>query len=191
MIIQRQKQSLTSLLIADKRKQDFFYAQKYKSKNKIDTFVNTIKKMADIEKYKTEINENGFATLEPIYTDQEIEQILVAIDQADQNKTTRQFFKEIPATINYVLNDRLKKLISQLFGNDYFVVKSIYFDKPPHSNWYAAYHQDLTISVDKKVTLENYGALRVIPKSRLKKIYRPETIDWNAETETICNVKKD
>lgn len=35
---------------------------------------------------------------------------------------------------------------------------------------------------------ENNGALKVIPRPHLKKIYRPETIDWNIEKGTICNV---
>jgi len=35
-------------------------------------------------------------------------------------------------------------------GNHFFVVKSIYFDKPPLSNWFVSWHQDLTISVEKK-----------------------------------------
>nr|WP_317166891.1 phytanoyl-CoA dioxygenase family protein [Chryseobacterium indologenes] len=114
----------------------------------------------------------------------------------------------------------------EIFGEKYFVVKSIYFDKPETSNWYVAYHQDLTISVDKKMELqgfgpwttkqnyfavqppleileniytirihlddtdENNGALKVIPESHSKGIYRRETIDWKVETENICNVRK-
>jgi ectoine hydroxylase-related dioxygenase (phytanoyl-CoA dioxygenase family) len=42
-------------------------------------------------------------------------------------------------------------------GENFFVVKSIYFDKPGSSNWYVSYHQDLTISVDKKIELDNFG----------------------------------
>ncbi|MEO5645829.1 MAG: phytanoyl-CoA dioxygenase family protein [Bacteroidia bacterium] len=192
--------------------------------------------MTDTERHKIEIAENGFTTLDDIYSDQEIEQILLTIDQADNNKETfrksadifaiRQFLKEIPATIDLVFNDNLKNVVRQLFGYNYFVVKSIYFDKPETSNWYVSYHQDLTISVDKKVELENFGpwttkqnqfavqppleimeniytirihlddtdenngALRVIPKSHLKKVYRPETINWTKEKKTTCNVKK-
>lgn len=192
--------------------------------------------MTITERHRIEFTENGFVTVDNIYSDQEIEQILWTIDQADKTKETfrksadlfaiRQFFKEIPETTNLVFNDNLKKVINQLFGDDYFVVKSIYFDKPETSNWYVSYHQDLTISVDKKVVLENFGpwttkqnqfavqppidileniftirihlddtdekngALKVVPKSHSKKIYRPETIDWTKETETICNVNK-
>ena len=192
--------------------------------------------MTDTERHKIEIAENGFTTIDNIYSDQEIEQILLAINQADNNKETfrksadlfaiRQFFKEIPTTSGLVFNDNLKDVVREFFGDNYFVVKSIYFDKPETSNWYVSYHQDLTISVDKKIEIESFGpwttkqnqfavqppieimeniytirihfddtdvnngALRVISKSHLKKIYRPETIDWTIETETTCNVKK-
>lgn len=188
------------------------------------------------EKHEIELKENGFTTVNTVYTEQEIKQILLTIDQADKANATfrkstdifaiRQFLKEIPETTNLIFNDNLKKVVNQLFGNNYFVVKSIYFDKPETSNWYVSYHQDLTISVDKKVEIENFGpwttkqnqfavqppidimeniftirihlddtdenngALRVIPKSHLKKIYRPETIDWTKEEETTCAVSK-
>jgi len=36
------------------------------------------------------------------------------------------------------------------------VVKSIYFDKPSRSNWFVAYHQDLTISTANKHPLEGF-----------------------------------
>jgi ectoine hydroxylase-related dioxygenase (phytanoyl-CoA dioxygenase family) len=66
--------------------------------------------------------------------------------------------KEIPEVRHAVFNDKLNKIINGLFGNDYFAVKSIYFDKPEESNWFVAYHQDLTISVNKKVDLPGYSS---------------------------------
>lgn len=188
------------------------------------------------ERHKIDLVENGFTTVENIYTNIEIEQILLTIDQADKTKETfrkstdvfaiRQFFKEIPESVNLVFNDNLRKVVRQIFGENYFIVKSIYFDKPESSNWFVAYHQDLTISVDKKLELENFGpwttkqnqfsvqppinimeniytirihlddtdenngALKVVPKSHLKKIYRPESINWTIESELTCNVLK-
>ncbi|HYO22680.1 MAG TPA: phytanoyl-CoA dioxygenase family protein, partial [Flavisolibacter sp.] len=47
-----------------------------------------------------------------------------------------------------------------------------------------------TIRIHLDDTDDNNVALRVVPKSHLKGIYRPETIDWNNETEEICNVRK-
>lgn len=192
--------------------------------------------MTELSKHNSLLNDNGFTTVENIYSSDEIEQILVAIEQGDTSKPTfrkstdlfaiRQFLKEIPEATKLIFNDNLKTVVKQLFGADYFVVKSIYFDKPETSNWFVSYHQDLTISVDKKVDLlhfgpwtvkqgqfavqppldilkniftvrihlddtdENNGALKVIAKSHIKGIYRPETIDWETETETICKVPK-
>lgn len=190
----------------------------------------------NLQNHKNLIQENGFTVINNIFSEDEIEKISEVIQNIDTSKETfrksedlfaiRQFLKEIPDVKDLIFNDNVKEIIKEIFGENYFVVKSIYFDKPEKSNWYVAYHQDLTISVDKKVELENFGpwttkqnqfavqppleileniftirihlddtdeyngALKVVPKSHSKGIYRPETIDWNVETETICNVEK-
>lgn len=190
--------------------------------------------MSIMNNSKKYIVENGFTIIDQVYTSDEVQQIIEEINQADTSKDTfrkstdlfaiRQFLKEVPAVKSLILNDNLQNIIKQILGTEYFLIKSIYFDKPGNFNWYVAYHQDLTISVDKKVELlgfgpwttkqeqfavqppidfleniftirihldkvdENNGAFKVIPRSHLKKIYRPETIDWNIEKETICNV---
>ncbi len=177
---------------------------------------------------------NGFATIENIYTTEEVATILQQINQANTDKETfrksgdlfavRQFLKEIPSTVDAIFNDNLKRILEQVLGDKYFIAKSIYFDKPQTSNWYVSYHQDLTISVDKRMNIDGFefwttkqnqfavqppldilqnvvtvrihldetnehnGALKVIPKSHLKGIYRPETIDWTIEREVSCNV---
>lgn len=182
------------------------------------------------------ISNEGFAIVENVFTEDEIDDLLLTISQADTSKPTfrktaelfaiRQFFKEIPSCFDIVFNKRIRDLITGIFGDNYFVVKSIYFDKPENSNWFVSYHQDLTISVDKKSdiagfgpwttkqdqfavqpplnilqdnftirihlddTNEENGALKVIPKSHLKGVYRPEKIDWANDTEETCNVDK-
>lgn len=192
--------------------------------------------MNELKTYKSEIEELGFTTIENIYSTEEVQKIIETINQVDTSKDTfrkssdlfaiRQFLKEVPETQNLIFNESLKKVISEIFGKNYFVIKSIYFDKPETSNWYVSYHQDLTISVDKKIELDNFkfwttkqnqfavqppieileniytirihlddtdennGALKVIEKSHLKKVYRPENIDWTTEKETTCNIKK-
>ena len=105
--------------------------------------------------------------MDNIYSSEEVNQLLETIDRADSNKETfrkseglfaiRQFLKEIPETIPLIFNEKLKQVILELFGPDYFAVKSIYFDKPEGSNWYVSYHQDLTISVDQKKELPGFG----------------------------------
>lgn len=116
---------------------------------------------------KQEIDELGFSVVNDIYTEGEIKQILTIIESTDSDKATfrksedlfaiRQFLIELPGITALVFNDTLKKLLNDVFGPKYFAVKSIYFDKPEKSNWYVAYHQDLTISVDQRITLEGFG----------------------------------
>lgn len=192
--------------------------------------------MRDFTINKNELLCNGFSIIEDIYSTDEIEQILTAINNADTSKDTfrkstdlfaiRQFLNEVPETFNLIFTDKLKSVITQVMGNNYFIVKSIYFDKPETSNWYVSYHQDLTISVVKKIDIKGYtnwttkqnqfavqppieilenittirihlddtdhfnGALKVVPTSHQKQVFRPETINWKTETETICNIKK-
>jgi len=190
-------------------------------------------KLRDI---KQKILDEGYAIVDNVFSLTEICSLLEVISKVDTTKDTfrktndlfaiRQFLKEIPETLEIIFTTKLTELISQLFGDDYFVVKSIYFDKPEQSNWFVAYHQDLTISVDRKINLDGFGpwttkqnqfavqppidilennftirihlddtnedngALKVLPKSHLKGIYRPETVDWTVEKEVSCNVAK-
>lgn len=192
--------------------------------------------MTETINHKSQLDQKGFTVLENIYTDKEVNEIISCIEITDSSKPTfrkssdlfaiRQFIKEIPQTLSPILNENLKKVITEYFGSDFFIVKSIYFDKPEKSNWFVSYHQDLTISVDKKIELrgygpwtvkqdqfavqppmnilesiftirihlddtdENNGALKIVPGSHLKSIYRPETINWNKETEESCKVKR-
>lgn len=192
--------------------------------------------MINVGTYRSQIEQVGFTTIDHVFSNDQVANILQLIDQTDTSKGTfrksadlfaiRQFLKEVPEIDGLILNDEFRQLVHRLFGADYFIVKSIYFDKPEQSNWFVSYHQDLTISVDKKVELDGYskwtvkqgqfsvqppldilkqiytvrihlddtdennGALKVIPGSHLKDVYRAEDIDWLKETEHICNVPK-
>ncbi len=123
--------------------------------------------MTDITKKQEQYKSLGFAVIEDIFDNEEIEVILNEITSANTDNPAfrisndvfaiRQFFKLIPGTIPYVFSPKMKALVSNMFGEDYFVVKSIYFDKPEKSNWFVAYHQDLTISVESKLNVNGFG----------------------------------
>lgn len=119
--------------------------------------------------YSTEINSEGFAIINNVYTENEIEKLISLIENITENNsdnaafrksqdlfTIRQFHKKIPETLDFIFNQNLKDIIQSNFGKGYFITKSIYFDKPEKSNWFVAYHQDLTISVDTKIEVENF-----------------------------------
>lgn len=110
---------------------------------------------------------DGSAIINDIYTQAEVNSIITAIEAADQSNPAfrktddlfaiRQFLKELPQVVPLIFNAKLKELIRALFGEGYFVTKSIYFDKPELSNWFVAWHQDLTIVVDKRTDAPGYG----------------------------------
>ncbi len=118
------------------------------------------------EKNKIELEENGYSVLADLYSDNEISQILACIENAEQDGNSfmktkdlfaiRQLIKNVPELSDLLFNKKLTELISNLSESEYFLTKAIYFDKPSKSNWFVAYHQDLSITVDKKADLENY-----------------------------------
>ncbi|MFB9110446.1 phytanoyl-CoA dioxygenase family protein [Flavobacterium gyeonganense] len=118
---------------------------------------------------KDQIDSQGFAIINNVYNENEINTLISLIDDTTQNNpenrtfrksqdlfAIRQFHNEIPETLPFIFNQKLLDIIKTNFGENYFITKSIYFDKPEKSNWFVAYHQDLTISVNKKIEVENF-----------------------------------
>lgn len=123
--------------------------------------------MIDSNAYKREIDSKGFVIVDEVFSTDEIEKLGNEIEGADSSHQTfnksigiyaiRQFFKEVPSAKSLVFSKKFNNLIDQVFGIEYFVVKSIYFDKPEDSNWFVSYHQDLMISVDSKRSIDGFG----------------------------------
>jgi len=115
---------------------------------------------------KSELEKNGFSILSNIYTDEEIDLITACIENAVQDGNSfmktknlfaiRQLLKSIPELNEILFNNKLSELILALSKSKIFLTKAIYFDKPSDSNWFVAYHQDLSISVNQKAELEGY-----------------------------------
>ena len=123
-------------------------------------------KKMNYKKNKIELEENGYSVLTDLYSDDEISEIITCIENAEQDGNSfmktkdlfaiRQLIKNVPELSDLLFNKKLTELISDLSESEYFLTKAIYFDKPSESNWFVAYHQDLSISVGKKADLENY-----------------------------------
>ncbi len=120
----------------------------------------------NMESHKDALEKLGFSMIENVFSADELDALATAIHSADQQNEAfrrtddlfaiRAVLQTIPNINNIIWNDALVDIIHTVLGPDYFVVKSIYFDKPPSSNWWVAWHQDMTISVDKKVVADNF-----------------------------------
>lgn len=119
------------------------------------------------ERNRIELKENGYSILADLYSDEEINQILICLESNKKDNDAflktkdlfaiRQLIKNVPELAQLLFTQKMIELISELSESKYFLSKAIYFDKPSQSNWFVAYHQDLSISVDQKLELENYS----------------------------------
>lgn len=90
----------------------------------------------------------GYSILENIYIEEETNQILQFISDKELDKQfgVRYFLMNNEELAPLIFTSKLKSLIQKISPNA-FVVKSIYFDKPPNANWIVNWHQDITINV--------------------------------------------
>lgn len=113
--------------------------------------------------YKRELETNGFAVISNLYSKSQIDAIASAISlhtNEEETKATgvyalRKPLQAISALSSLLFTDALKEIVNS-FGEGYFLSKSIYFNKPSQSNWFVAYHQDLTLNLKEKYLAEGF-----------------------------------
>ncbi|MBC3847840.1 phytanoyl-CoA dioxygenase family protein [Winogradskyella echinorum] len=114
-----------------------------------------------------ELKNIGYTKLDNLYSKGEINDITNYIEAfniannyiqtANQLFAIRQLLKVIPGLKKALSNKNLIQLLNLHFESNYFLTKAIYFDKPPNSNWFVPYHQDLSISVTTKADIDGYS----------------------------------
>ena len=116
---------------------------------------------------KIELENEGYSIIFSLFSDKEISEIICCIEEAEKKDSSflrtkdlfaiRQLMNVIPELKGHIFNHNFSNLLSDLGFSEKSLTKAIYFDKPSSSNWFVAYHQDLSISVDQKTELENYS----------------------------------
>jgi predicted DNA-binding transcriptional regulator YafY/ectoine hydroxylase-related dioxygenase (phytanoyl-CoA dioxygenase family) len=146
------------------------------------------------DQYETELNENsikhypnhlnakGSIIVNRIFTQKSLKQIKQLLFQFQKNHpelqnermfAIRELFSKIPELQDLCINSNIKRILSQ-FGNDYFLTKAIFFDKPKNSNWYVTWHQDVPINVQEKIITAGYSGWT--KKNELISVMPPEDI---------------
>ena len=137
-------------------------------------------KLVELGSSLMKVKSRGYAILENIYTTKEVGRLLSLIAGATDNQqrfrrtddlfAIRCLLQEIPELKAVLFNHNLCTLVKEGFGKDYFLTKAIYFDKPPKSNWYVTWHQDVPILVKERIDTEGFrgwthkaGLTSVIP----------------------------
>ncbi len=107
----------------------------------------------------------GSVIIEEAFTFEEVDRIKGIIQRyfdshPDQlNKQVyaiRQLLIELPELKELLLNERVKKIVT-LYSSQSFISKALFFDKPPASNWYVSWHQDVPINVVEKIETAGFS----------------------------------
>jgi len=112
---------------------------------------------------KQNLQEDGFTIIENIYSKEEVKTILQYLEKHEVQKSfgVRYFLKLFPSIHELIFNNNILTIIKNIAPNAN-IIKSIYFDKPPHANWIVNWHQDLTINVEGKINDTDYKNWRVL-----------------------------
>ncbi|MFN0200147.1 MAG: phytanoyl-CoA dioxygenase family protein [Bacteroidia bacterium] len=117
----------------------------------------------------------GFAIVENVFDEVEIEAMLQLISEkyppAQSHFALRCLLLTIPTLQEKLWNDKFISLLHS-FSPDYQLVRAIYFDKPPSSNWVVNWHQDLTLNLKEKREVE--GFRHWLPKENYYSVQPPQ-----------------
>ena len=107
----------------------------------------------------------GFSIIENVYTEVEIRDILRLVESQNLSGQfgVREFLLRHSVLQNIVFNKNLKHIISRIAPTCNKSIKSIYFGKPPTSNWIINWHQDLTINLANRAEIVGYKNWRELP----------------------------
>lgn len=106
---------------------------------------------------KNELENKGFSISERIFSDLELSQIIDSLGENSKSFAVRQLVEKCPETLSLIFRNKFFKLLyDEICGQNYFLSKAIFFNKPKKSNWFVSYHQDLSISVKHKQDREGF-----------------------------------
>jgi len=154
--------------------------------------------------------QQGFAKAYKIFQSKEIKKIIQLIEtyslSTQDTKSVfaiRQLINKIPMLSNLLFKRELELLLENYFTDDYFLTKAIFFDKPAYSNWFVAYHQDLSISVEGKTDVQGYAKwtykqqqygvqppLSILQNTLTLRIHLDDTNHYNGALRVIPNTHR-
>ena len=81
------------------------------------------------------------------------DEIITTINENSPNNGfgIRYFLRDNPKVLKCIFKSERFKEVVKMYIENPVVIKSIYFDKPPRSNWPVNWHQDITVNLKNKI----------------------------------------
>ncbi|MCB9046368.1 MAG: phytanoyl-CoA dioxygenase family protein [Chitinophagales bacterium] len=105
------------------------------------------------------LQDKGYYIAGNIYSAAELDEITTILTTQPVNHVfaIRNLLPQHPGLLPVLTNDKLRDLLNTITpSGNAAVIRSLYFDKPPRSNWFVAWHQDITINLQQKQDIPGF-----------------------------------
>lgn len=103
------------------------------------------------------LEENGFARVEAVLTRADCDELVSKLPPVPPGTAGSRDLHRLDWMQEYATSGVLASLAGAALGENASVVRVLYFDKQPGSNWKLPYHQDLTICVRDRRDMAGFG----------------------------------
>jgi ectoine hydroxylase-related dioxygenase (phytanoyl-CoA dioxygenase family) len=104
--------------------------------------------------FKTQVQRDGFAVSPVCLDDATVESLSAQFD--DSHHPERNLLS-IPSVQGLATSRPVREIMETVLGPECFAVRGIFFNETRTSNWKVVWHQDLTIAVRKRKSIEGFG----------------------------------
>ena len=95
-----------------------------------------------------------------ILSSEEIDAVSVDISLDDERLQTsgiRNLEKRFDSVAHLTASPKVMSVVESLLGAPSRLVRALFFDKTPKRNWFVAWHQDKTVTLNKRVEMAGWG----------------------------------
>jgi ectoine hydroxylase-related dioxygenase (phytanoyl-CoA dioxygenase family) len=117
--------------------------------------------MTQFNQYNSKLEKAGFALIPALLDAQEITFYQHKLASLPTQAGIRDITRKVPEILDLAQSPKILTLMSHFLGNKVRLVRALYFNKTPETNWQVAWHQDLTIEMQKKVKAKGFDVWSV------------------------------
>jgi ectoine hydroxylase-related dioxygenase (phytanoyl-CoA dioxygenase family) len=117
--------------------------------------------------YQQAIAQSGFALIPDIISPETIAALIRDLEAVGSGNSIirrgrstygiRNLLTVVPAIRTLAESDSIRSLVEPVIGSEAIIMRGLFFDKTPASNWSVAWHQDLAIAVKQKIEVAGFG----------------------------------
>lgn len=116
--------------------------------------------VVDLRSILASLERDGFAIVPRVLQPPVVESLLTALrlDIDVEIHSTRDLLWTCPSIAALAACKEIRSLVAAVLGDNSIAVRGLLFDKMPDANWKVAWHQDLTIAVERRHDLHGFTA---------------------------------